>query len=396
MRSLLRRSVAALVVAGLASSALAQPPFDAPPANLPPPVNPYLPNVNPGSAVIQQPGTLPDAQAQATMPSLRSTVPIFNPAYPPAPTYGGGGYGGWGWGGGGLGFGQNPFQGYMQGAADLTVANAQYQLTIQQAKIVQEQARREAIATRRATQEQMEYEKNDWLRRIDPETQHQKDLERGLRRSMNDPPSSEIWAGISLNALLKDIQNAQSAGVNAPPVPLDPEWLPHINLTTGVTTAGVGMLKDMTRFKWPQSLRKKTFEKERTQIEELTRQIVSQARGGKEIDADLLDKLTDAVDGMEQRIQVMAPDLTPSQIVQSSRYVHELKDSLKVLMDPNAANYFNDKWKAQGDTVDQLVAYMTGQGLHFAAATSGDEPSYTALHRAMVTYVSRLKSISGQ
>jgi hypothetical protein len=383
MRSLLCRSVAALVVAGLAGPAGAQTP-----------INPYLPTVTLGSPAIQQPPGDLVAQSQALTPSLRSTAPIFNPAYPPPS---GGGYGG-GWGGGwggGLGFGQNPFQGYMQGAADITVANAQYQLTIQQAKIVQEQARREAIATRRAVLQEQEYELNDWRRRTDPEIQKQKDLERALRRSLNDPPSSEIWAGTALNALLKDIQSAQTASVTAPPVPLDPEWLPHINLTTGVTTAGVGMLKDLGRFHWPQVLRKKTFEKERTQIEELTRRAVAMAPSGN-IDADLIDKVSDAVGDLETRIDVEVPNLTPTQIVQATRYAHELKDSLKVLQDPNVANYFNNKWKAQGNTVDELVSYMTGQGLHFAGAASGDEPTYTALHRAMVTYVSRLKQLSGQ
>jgi hypothetical protein len=381
MRTFLCRTAAAVLAgAGLAGLVSAQPP---PPMPLP---DPNVPAFNPASAVIRQPGAALDAQTPP-VGSLRSTVPIFNPAYPNAP----GGWGGWGGGSYGLGLG-----GYLQGAANLTVANAQYQLTTQQAKIVREQARREAIETRRATLQQQEYERNDWLRRIDPETQHQKDLDRALRRSMGDPPSSEIWAGIALNALLKDIQNAQTASVRAPGVPLDPEWLPHINVTTGVaSTAGVGMLKDLTKFNWPLPLRKALFQKERAQIEEMTRQAVAMAPGGN-IDADLLDKLNEAVGDLEERIRIRAPDMTPTQVVQSTRYVHELKDSLRGLQDPNVANYFNGKWKAEGNTVAELVANMTGQGLKFAPATSGDEPTYTVLHRAMVTYVYRLKQVAGQ
>ncbi len=87
----------------------------------------------------------------------------------------------------------------------------------------------------------------------------------------------------------------------------------------------------------------------------------------------------------------MAQDMTPTQIVQSTRYLHELKDSLKVLQDPNVANYFNNKWQARGSTVAELVANMTSQGLRFAPAAAGDEPSYTSLHRAMVTYEDRLR-----
>jgi hypothetical protein len=383
MRCFLGRTAAVLVGAGLAGLASAQQP-----APLPPPINVNVPNFNPGSGAVLQPGATLNGQVQPPV-SLQSTVPIFNPAYPNAP---GGGYGGYGYGGGG-GYGRG-LGGYLNGAANLTVANAQYQLTTQQAKIVREQARREAIETRRATMQEQEYERDEWLRRTDPETQHQKDLERALRRSLNDPPSSEIWAGTALNAILKDVQNAQSTGTQGPPVLLDPEWLPHINLTTGVTTAGVGMLKDLSRFNWPLPLRRTPFQKERTQIEEMTRQAVAQAPAGN-IDADLLDKIDGAIGDLEERIRVMAPDMTPTQVIQASRYAHELKDSMKVLQDPNVANYFNNKWKAQGNTVDELVANMTRQGLRFAPAASSDEPAYTALHRALVTYEYRLRQGGG-
>jgi hypothetical protein len=387
MRPFLRRGVAAaFLAAGLAGLACAQPPA-------PPPGNANVPTFNPASAAIQQPAAKLDARSQAATAAasgnLKSTVPIFNPAYPPAPQ-GGYGYGGWGWGG----YGQRGFGSYMQGAADITVANAQYQLTTQQARIVREQANREAILTRRSTQDQMEYERAKWLERIDPETQHQKDLERANRRAMNDPPSAEIWSGDALNAIYKDLQNAESAGVRGPPVPLDPEWLPHINLSTGVTnTAGVGMLKDLTRFNWPLVLKKGAFMGERTQIEAMTRQAVDQASTGN-IDADLLDKLNEAVGNMDDHVKNMAQDMTPTQYVQGTRYLHELKDSLKVLQDPNVANYFNNKWKAHGNTVAELVSNMTHQGLRFAPAASGDEPTYTALHRAMVTYEYRLRQTS--
>ncbi len=394
MRSFLRRGVAAaFLAAGLAGLALAQQPPQ-PPGNFsapPPPGNATVPTFNPGSAAVQQPSAAKlDARAQAATagaaPNLKSNVPIFNPAYPNAPQ---GGYGGWGVLGGGTGMGR--FGGYMQGAANVTVANSQYQLTTQQARIVREQANREAILTRRSTQDQMEYERARWLERIDPDTQRQKDQERALRRSLNDPPSAEIWSGDALNALFKDIQNAESAGVRAPSVPLDPEWLAHINLTTGTTsTAGVGMLKDLTRFNWPLVLKKSAFEGDRKQIEAMTRQAVSQAPSGN-IDADLLDKLNEAVGNMEEHAKNMAQDMTPTQIVQSTRYLHELKDSLKVLQDPNVANYFNNKWQARGSTVAELVANMTSQGLRFAPAAAGDEPSYTSLHRAMVTYEDRLR-----
>jgi hypothetical protein len=285
--------------------------------------------------------------------------------------------------------------GFMQGAADLTVANAQYQLTTQQARIVKEQANREAILTRRATLEQQQYEREGWLDRIDPEKAKQKDLERALRRSMNDPPLVEIWSGTALNAIFKDLKTAQSAGFRAPSVPLDPDMLAHVNLTTGVTTAGVGMLKNLTKFNWPLILRKGSYQEGRQKVEGLTRMAVDQVSSGN-IDADLLDKLNEAVDGMETQVVNGAKEMTPTQYIQGTRYLHELKDSLKVLQDPNVGNYFNGRYRAQGATVADLVQNMSSQGLQFAAAASGDEPYYTALHQALVTYETRLRQMGAQ
>ena len=69
----------------------------------------------------------------------------------------GGGYGGSGASGCGSYATQwmlNPSEGYLRGAADITKANAQYYQTIQQAKLVRQQAIQEAIRTRRAVIEE--------------------------------------------------------------------------------------------------------------------------------------------------------------------------------------------------------------------------------------------------
>ena len=93
------------------------------------------------------------AASQAAINNNKANVPIFNPAYP-NPSGGGavGPYGGY------YGGVTTPAQGYMNGAANVTVANAQYQLTTQQARIVQQQANREMLATRRAANDERDYE----------------------------------------------------------------------------------------------------------------------------------------------------------------------------------------------------------------------------------------------
>jgi hypothetical protein len=378
-------SVSALLAVALHAAALAQqpPPPPPPPGQAPPPA----PGYNPNSAAVRQPTAYLQASAPPSTASLQSNVPIFNPAYPNVPS--GGGYP-FGWGGG-LGMGR--YGGYMQGAANLTVANAQYNLTTQQARIVRQQANREQLLTNRATMEERQYESDQWQQRHDPDTVRQQDQERTLQRSLHNPPETEIWSGVALNAALKDIQNATSNGVSAPPVPLDSGTLARINLTDGTNYNGVGMLKNLNKFDWPLVCRKEAFANDRQQIEEMSRKAVGQVMSNS-LDPDLLDKLNDAVGTMKNDVDTAAPNMTPTQYIQASRYLGEVKQSLKVLQDPNVGNYFNKKWTAQGTTVNELVQNMTGQGLKFAPAAPGEEAAYTSLHSSMVTYIDRLRQFA--
>lgn len=361
-----------------------QPPQPPPPA-APAPWSLY----NPASPVVTPPPATMQGTTRPSAASLSSNVPIFNPAYPNAP---GGGYG---WGPGGYGMGR--YGGYLQGAANVTVANAQYQLTTQQARIVRAQANREALKTRQAYRDQQDYERADWLQKHDPQKAREQEIAWNLRRSLNDPPAVEIWSGQVLNSLFMDLQKAEAAGVRGPPVFLSPGILDHINLTTGTTTAsGQGVLKNLTNFQWPLVLRKAIYRDLRVKIEEMTQKAVAQVGKPGGIDADLLDGIDETVQALMNTVDANATEatMTPTQYVQASRFVKELKGSLKVLQDPNVAMYFNGSYKARGQTVADLVANMSSQGLKFAPAAPGDEPSYTSLHQSMVTYNTRLREMS--
>jgi hypothetical protein len=375
-----RRAAAVLLVsAALHAVVLAQ---------QPPPPPPPAPGYNPNSGAVRQPTAQLQATSQPTV-NLQSNVPIFNPTYPNAPQ------GGYGYPFGGFGAYGSRTGAYLQGVANVTVANAQYQMTTQQARIVRQQANREQLLTNRATMEERQYESDQWQKRHDPDTVRRQDQERAIERSLHNPPPTEIWSGVALNSLQQDIQKAISSGVSAPPVPLDSATLANINLTDGTNYNGVGMLKNLNKFDWPLVLRKEAFQMDRQQIEDMSRKAVGQVMSNN-LNPDLLDKLNDAVATMKGDVDSAAPNMTPTQYIQATRYLGDVKQSLKVLQDPNVANYFNSKWKAQGNTVGELVQGMTSQGLKFAPAAPGEEASYTALHSAMVTYIDRLRQYAAR
>jgi hypothetical protein len=311
------------------------------------------------------------------------------PAALPAPvvSYPAGGYynpydrwGGWGrWG---TNWMQNPYEGYLNGAANVTTANAQYQLTIQQAKLARQEAIRSSYDTRRKEIEERQYELSLMP---DPEQIRQQEMMRSLQRSRNNPPSTDIWSGKALNDLLRAIQDGHSHGLTGPTVMLSTDVVQHINLSTGVTYGSTGLLRDGGKLKWPFILRQSQFADPRAKIEGQVQQAVKQAQTG-EVDVGLLEDLGASLKLMEQTVDARVLDITPTQYVQAMRYVRELKDAYKVLQQPDVAKYFRPAWLAQGQTVAELTRQMTQQGLRFAPAVSGDETYYTSLHRSMVDY----------
>jgi hypothetical protein len=316
-------------------------------------------------------------------------------AFPsPYLNYGGAGFASGLGSGAGLGYGlgysgygtqwmQNPYAGYLNGAANLTTANANYQSTIQQARLAREEARRSALQTHHQA-----ILERQWERSLipDPEQVRQKQMQRSLERSRNNPPPTDIWSGTALNDLLRAIQTSQTDGTNGPEVPLAPEVLKHINLTTGKTTGGIGLLRGDGKLSWPFVLRQGMFQEPRKQLDQLLPQAVKQARSG-QVDADLVNQINASVKELEQAVDAGASsDLTPDQYIAASRYLRELKASTRILQQDDVAKYFRSEWTPQGATVADLVKQMTKQGLKFAPAVSGDESYYTALHRALVDY----------
>jgi hypothetical protein len=335
------------------------------PLHAQPPINAFN---QPAQPLLVQPA----AQTQATYPqppAMAGYNPGYYPGYYPGyPGYYPGYY--------------SPTGAALNGIANVTAATGQYYQQTQQARQTNEQVFSAQIDNRKKLLEERRYEKSLIP---DPEDVRMQDRARELRRARNDPPSTEIWDGSAFNALLTNIQRVQLTGLRGPAVPLDPDQVRQLNLTTGVTSGNVGLLKDGGTFQWPLPLKNKRFEDERKKIDELGPRIVREATSG-QISDESLSGFGDAITGLREAVDGAVQDLSPNQWVQASRYVNDLKGTWRALQDPNVANQFNGKYQARGNTVAELVEMMTKNGLKFAAATPGGRPAYTALYYSFNAY----------
>jgi gas vesicle protein len=277
---------------------------------------------------------------------------------------------------------QNPYQGYLQGAADITRSNAQYYQTIQQAKLTRQEAHRSALQTRRAIIEEMEWEREHMP---DPEKLRQQALERELAHARLSPPLTDIWTARSLNALLRNLITLQGDGTKGPDVPLDEDIVNHINVTSGDTTGNMGLLKNSADLDWPDTLQRGIFKESRENVNKLMETAYRSVTANKlPADATLAD-LQDSYLKMLNTYESHIKDFTPDEGIEAQRYLNEIKDTIKALKDPNVCNLFNE-WKPKSKNVAELVRFMREKGLQFAPATEQDLAAYVALYNKLAAF----------
>jgi hypothetical protein len=345
--------------------------------------------------------TAPPARAQTVQQQARRNRAAANPVFSPAnvaaarvatgrPAAAGRGYAGrpayYGAPGFYPAYGtyvQNPTEGVLNGAAEYMRGEADYYQGIQQAKIGREQARQAAIDTRRKlAQEEAEYEKNR------PTALTMRDRERAadLDWARKDPPNTEIWAGRSLNVLLRSCL-ASGRLDQGPNIPLDEFTLQGLNLTDKTSRANAGLLKKR-RLYWPDTLQEDAFAGPRKAMDKLMAEAAEHVNKYKEpVDRPLLLQVRKAYDSLDGTLESMVKDLTPSQYIGSRRYLNDLKDCIKAIGDPAVGYYYNPAWVSKMKNVTDLVAYMSGRGLEFAPAVAvGDEPAYSAFYQSLRSF----------
>jgi hypothetical protein len=305
------------------------------------------------------------------------------------------GYPGYGDPYGGMGYGiygmmnaafANPFYGYLKGVADVTTANAQYWKTIQEGRLLREQSYRSGLETRRKIIEEANWEREDWLRRTDPEMNRQREQEVALDRARHDPPLTEILSARALNDLFRHLSKMQGRGERGPNVPLDPDMLRNVNITGQDSRANVGLLKDEGKLQWPTSLTGLEFKDSREQMDKMIADAVNVVKFNNPVDPGKIKDMQAELARLNATLVNDISDMTPSEYIEARRYLNMVADAVLALKDPKVSNYFNQNWAAKGKNVAELIKYMSEHGLRFAPAVPGDADAYRALYHALQAF----------
>ncbi len=297
-------------------------------------------------------------------------------------------------GGGGGGYGNSyipnsdPFSGFLRGTADLISSEGRFRLQNQQARVVGQQVRQATIENRRRAFDEFMYERANTPSMQDVREQYAK---LDLRYHVNNPSSTDIFSAASLNSILDQLRQIQAKGGKGPTIDLDKDLLKQINVTSG-SGGNVGLLKNDGRLTWPLALGGNGFDAERKNLERDIAVAVSEAEKHGQVDRGRLKDMISNVDRMYDTLAKQIGEMTPSQYIESKRYLNMLSDALRALQTPDAGNYFTGKYAAHGKTVGELVKNMGG--LRFAPAVPGEERAYRELYNALVSYYSGTQTVS--
>lgn len=290
----------------------------------------------------------------------------------------------------GYGYCETPVGGYMQGVASMMQAQGQWMQDFQQASTDREKTKQAMTETRRKQFDEWKYEQ---ARTPTPEDYREQDEWLQLRRARNNPPVTEIYGATPLNTLLTDIQRHPPDTLPGSAVAVNPAMVQQINFAGGPGGASAGLFKDGGRLSWPQLLRSNSFNDERRQIDQQSIEAVRQLQAASASGPPDLSGLSSAVDAMEAKLRGMVADVDANQYMDSMRYIRELRQSVRGLSNPDAANYFNGRWTPQATTISELVREMNARGLRFAPATAGDEDAYVAMYNALLSYDNMLPQV---
>jgi Peptidase C1-like family len=285
----------------------------------------------------------------------------------------------------------NPYGGpggTLAGSAQVMQAYGQVINDQEQARITREKANQAKLDTKKQAFDLMMYEKANTPTYTETLTKEKAQI---LTRMMNFPLRSEIADGKSLNAMLPFLQSLSSGGTQGPPVPIPQSMVNQLNIS-GSGQSSVGMLRDGGQVDWPVAL----VGKNQMALDKLLPQAYSAAADGKLTPKLMRDVRTEMKTMREtMRTQLQKEEIETSSYMQCIEFYNSLESSVNALEKPDARKQLGGAYSPRARNVQELVDFMTDNGVKFAPAAPGNENAYQVVHDAFVRYARTAQSSAG-
>lgn len=267
----------------------------------------------------------------------------------------------------------------LAGSADVTRAYGDVVVSQESARILAEQAKQAKIETKKKAFDQMLYEKANTPTYFETLSKENANI---LARRMNFPAQVEITDGTTLNTMLPLLQSLATEGAMGPPIPISQAVVDQLNISTSIK-GSVGLLRDGGRVDWPLGLQGKNQEK----LDKLLPQAYQGAATGK-LTPKLMKEVRSEMSAMREtlRVQVSKDEIDTGTYFTAIQFYNSLSASIDALGRPDARRQLSGALSPKARNVQELVEFVSGNGLKFAPATPGNEAAYQVAHDAFVRY----------
>jgi hypothetical protein len=300
--------------------------------------------------------------------------------------YGYGGYGGYGGGYGGYGGSDTPWSSnYGAIITGAPTNDSRDYIALNQAamanSLMREDLRAKRLQNRRAAFDEMRYEAENTP---SPEQIREEMRMQQLDRARNSPPNNEMATGVPLNVLLDSVQRMQAReNLIGYAIPLDQEILKHINVTSGKGSNEFfkpGSLPD-----WVSALDNEAFAADKKRFSEDLFALGKSQLDGK-VNTAKANDARKVLNNMRDNLYQLRFSMGSNDYMDGLAYLGKLNDTIDVLAKPDGKKFMDGTFAAKGETIGDLMSYMTKNGLKFGRATPGSEAYYAALYQSMAAY----------
>jgi hypothetical protein len=276
----------------------------------------------------------------------------------------------------------------LSGAADVSRAYGDVIVQQENARIQREKANQAKIDTKRKAFDEMMYEKANTPTYTETLT---KDKQNILTRLMTFPLRGEITNGETLNAMLPLLQALSTYGTQGSPVQLPQSAVRELNVS-GSGTSSIGILRDGGRVDWPIAL----ITPQQKKLDKLLPAAYDAAGADMltpKLMKDIRTEMTSMREDMRKRLK--NEEIETSSYLRAIEFYNSLESSVNALDSVDARKQISGAYAARGRNVQELVDYMTENGLKFAPAAPGQENAYQVVHDAFTRYARIAQSSSG-
>jgi len=250
------------------------------------------------------------------------------------------------------------------------------------------------LQLKRAAFDEMRYEK---MNTPPPEVVREEHRMERLSRARNTPPRDEIVSGEALNVLLNNIERIQvRENITGTSIPLDPETLKNINVTTTGDSSGSNEFFKPGGFPdWPYAFSSNSFDDAKKSIQSDLNDLAKAQIDGK-VDNAKAARAKRTAEGMKSMLFDIRSKVSFNDYVAALEFLSKLTGTVETLSKPGAKGFFDGTYSAKGKDVAELVTNMNSKGLKFGLSTPGLEPYYMNLYQQLVTYEISLSRMAGQ